>query len=163
MNSSFFACFSRVIFSKPALAVEDGARLYSMAVQANVDLHVYDSDTKVLLDTEEKRLSSTLQVLYRPARGWIEPSEHGSLQTRPGEYYAHPIIGCRARCTYCYLQAQREGRIPLRFHVGMDDFFEELATLLDTAFGRKVFIATGELGDSLADAELFPVGAKMAA
>jgi DNA repair photolyase len=96
---------------------------------------------------------------YRPAGGWIERAEHGSLTVRPYEYYINPIAGCRARCTYCFLQAS-SARMPLRVYVGVESLFAAVRDLLATLpHGIDPLLCTGERADSLADSTIYPVGA----
>jgi len=46
--------------------------------------------------------AGTLIIARRPERGWVSVAEHGTLYVRKDEHYIHPIIGCAARCSYCY-------------------------------------------------------------
>jgi spore photoproduct lyase len=96
---------------------------------------------------------------YRPPRGWIERAEHGALAVREHEYYVSPIVGCRSRCTYCFLQASSL-RVPLRVYAGVDSLLAEVNCLLDS-LPRSVepLLCTGEYADSLADSDLYPVAA----
>lgn len=106
--------------------------------------------------------AGTLALLPRPELGWCSKASHGTLAVRPNEYYLHPVMGCRAYCTYCYLGGREFGRRPLRFHVLVDELYSELAgRSLDRETGTPLY-CTGELADSLMDADLFPVGAALA-
>ena len=104
-------------------------------------------------------MRGTLILLPRPMMGWITPAQHGSLAVREAENYLHPIIGCQAGCTYCYLQARPEGRRPLRMHVRVDELIRAVEEHANRDEGTGPLFSTGELADSLLDAELFPVAA----
>lgn len=110
-------------------------------------------------DLDSSASAGALICGYLPPRGWVERAEHGTLAVRSHEYYLNPIIGCRARCTYCFLQASSL-RMPLRVYVGVSSLFAEIRVLL-ASLPRSVdpLLCTGEYADSLADSNIYPVGA----
>ena len=98
-------------------------------------------------------------VLSRPLKGWLSKAEHGTLGVRPNEYYIDPIVGCRAGCTYCYLQGSTIAQSPMCFHVDLRDLSREIERLVARLDSRdSVLLCTGESADSLAEVSLFPVG-----
>lgn len=99
---------------------------------------------------------------YQPSRGWIERAAHGSLSVRPHEYYVSPIVGCRARCTYCFLQAS-SSRMPLKVYVGVSSLLDSVRALFASLPPSvEPVLCTGERADSLADSAIYPVGALLA-
>jgi DNA repair photolyase len=100
-------------------------------------------------------------LLYRPTTGWIQFAEHGSFVTRTGERYLNPVIGCRSACAYCFLRAHPAGLRPLRVHVGIDELIGEIIADADSSIDLPLY-CTGELADSLGDADILPVGAILA-
>jgi DNA repair photolyase len=113
-------------------------------------------------ELEAHATPGTLICGYAPGSGWIARAEHGSLAVRPNEYYVNPVVGCRYRCTYCYLQGT-SSRLPLRLYLGVPDLIREIDVLFSALPGSiEPRLCTGENADSLADSELYPVGAILA-
>lgn len=152
--------FLRLLISAESIDTLFGKSVMDRFTRADVPIRRV-SEGSIKTD-QWSRLAGTLIVLSRPAQGWITPAQHGTLAVRSFESYLHPITGCQAACTYCYLQARAGGRRPLRFHVRVDELLEEVDAYARSHHGSNSLFCTGELADSLLDAELFPVGAILA-
>lgn len=153
--------YRQLIISKCASKQEFGARILEFFNDAGLSVFVVSTDQ----DIREHKLTydpATLLVMYRPKSGWVQKAEHGILSVRQNEYYIHPIMGCRAKCHYCYLQARTMGRQPMHFYVGIDSLFTELEHCKKAKETEELLFCTGELADSLADAKLYPIGALLA-
>jgi spore photoproduct lyase len=151
--------FQRVLVSRVARELEYGARVVKIATDAGLPVEELPDDEAVVQHNKAD-LPGTLQVLSIPSCGWITKADFGLLATRTQEYYLHPIIGCRFGCTYCYLLAMPHGRRPLRLYVATDALLGDLDQNLRQYSGpsRRLF-CSGELADSLAELDLYPVAA----
>lgn len=151
--------FQRVLVSHTAAQLSHGAEIVRLASVAGVPVKELPNDAAVVQHCEAE-LHSTLQVLSIPPTGWIAKSDFGLLASRVAEYYLHPIIGCRFGCTYCYLLALPHGRRPLRLYVATDDLLESIdQNLKENREGERRLFCTGELADSLAELDIYPVAA----
>lgn len=158
MNSSI-SSFRQLVISKPAREQEQGAKLVRIFQEAGLPIEERADDTAILDKLPTTRASSLL-VLLAPSLGWITPVEYGTLASRLGEHYLNPIMGCQSSCTYCFLRARPGGLRPLRFHVGVNAMlFAIEERLAQVKPGQAALFSTGELADSLGDAELYPVAA----
>jgi DNA repair photolyase len=156
--------FHQLLISRPARAEEHGVIQIERFRAADLPVHELDADADVLAHPAAGNPGSLL-VLHAPPTGWITKAEHGILANRRGEHYLHPIAGCRSSCTYCYLRALPSGHRPLRLHVGLvglGGLFAEIEQHLASATG-PVLYCTGELADSLADIDLYPIATILAA
>ena len=154
--------FRQMLASRRALEQPWGELLARRFRDLGKPLLILDDDDELRGHSDAVR-SGTIHVLYAPSTGWITPAEHGILFDRPGERYLHPILGCRSACTYCYLRAMHIGLRPLRLHVGVDDLLRTLEQDIRVqSTERGLIYCSGELADSLSDADLFPVGAILA-
>ena len=154
--------FRRLLISAPARLTTYGQRVFEKFERAGLPTVELDADGDLQRHPDASRTGSLL-VAHAPSMGWLTVAEHGVLATRPGERYVNPIVGCNSACTYCYLRGQDVGLRPVRLHVGLDSLLAALQADLDAAGpGVRRLYCTGELADSLADAELFPVGALLA-
>lgn len=161
MNPSI-SSFRQLIISKPAREQEQGAKLVRIFQEAGLPIEERADDAAILEKLPTTRASSLL-VLLSPSLGWITPVEYGALASRIGEYYLNPIMGCQSSCTYCFLRARPGGLRPLRFHVGVNDMLRAIEErLAEVKPGQPALFCTGELADSLGDAELYPVAAILA-
>jgi spore photoproduct lyase len=151
--------FLRLLATEDAATSPLGAPIVERFTQVGLPVTILAHEDA---EASISRAGGTLLLLPRPRSGWITRAEHGVLAVRPGENYIHPVMGCMASCTYCYLQARGEGRRPLRFHVCVDELLQELATRRGAGDDYETLYCTGELADSLLDAHLFPVGAALA-
>jgi DNA repair photolyase len=152
--------FRRLLMSADIVGSDHASYILKLARRASIDVH-YEPENNV--DRHEwSSQSGTLIVKTRPETGWLSRAEHGSLAVRKGEYYLHPIVGCRSGCTYCYLLGRPHGRTPLRLHLGIDELIAAIEDRVYSAVGQTLLFCTGELADSLADAQLWPVAALLA-
>jgi len=151
--------FKRILISEEIASTSQARCLMDLAIADALPVHFSPEDaisTHVLAER-----SGTLIAQARPSGGWITPAEHGSLAVRPGEHYIHPAIGCVSRCTYCYLLARPEGRLPLRLHLRIEELISAVEELAGNTHCELLF-CTGELADSLGDAQLWPAAAILA-
>lgn len=149
--------FRELHISRPSAACEWGDRLASAFAYASLPIHWYSSDAEVVSGSGISG-ASVLSVIRTPLAGWISVAQHGTLNVRHREYYVHPIIGCKSACTYCYLQAKPRTRTPLRFHVDLDSLQTAIKDCVAAnSSNGPLLLCTGELADSLADSDLFPV------
>lgn len=154
MTSHVFG-FRRVLVSKPAAEYLYGQEILTRFQEHKQDILLLENDDMVLRHPLARKPASLL-VLVSPKLGWVTRAEHGILSVRPNEYYLHPIMGCRSACSYCYLLARQEGRLPLRIHVGVPLLLEAINKIcIDST--ECLRFCTGELADSLADIEIFPI------
>jgi spore photoproduct lyase len=154
--------FRRLLISAPARLTTYGQRVFEKFERAGLPTVELDADGDLQRHPDASRTGSLL-VAHTPSMGWLTVAEHGVLATRPGERYVNPIVGCNSACTYCYLRGQDVGLRPVRLHVGLDNLLSALQADLNACGpGVRRLYCTGELADSLADAELFPVGALLA-
>jgi DNA repair photolyase len=154
--------FRRLLISAPARKATYGQRVFEKFEREGLPAVEFDTDSDLFNHPDAARAGSVLVTLV-PSMGWLTVAEHGALATRPGERYVNPIVGCNSACTYCYLRGQDVGLRPVRLHVGLESLLAALQADLDAAGpGVRRLYCTGELADSLADAELFPVGAILA-
>lgn len=154
--------FQRLLITKEALVEPQGEEIAAIFEADGVPItrHACDEELEAHPQAESP---GTLQVRTAPFCGWITSADHGLLASRGGEFYLHPVIGCQLGCSYCYLLARPHGRRPLRYHVGLSSLFDALDRNRGSApHPAPLLYSTGELGDSLADADLFPVAALLA-
>lgn len=149
--------FKRLLISGSAREGRLGPELVSRFERCGLEVLSVDSDHDVERHPLRPR-GTTLAARARPAKGWISVPEHGSLFNRPYEFYLHPVIGCRASCDFCFLNAKDHGRVPLTVHTDMADL-EDQVRWTTSAFpvGRVALFSTGELADSLNDSDWYPV------
>jgi DNA repair photolyase len=158
-NVNVTKSFQRLLVSRAARQFEYGAKVVRLATEAGLPVEELPDDEAVLQHCKAG-LPGTLQVLSIPPSGWITEAEFGLLASRPQEYYLHPIVGCRFGCTYCYLLAMPHGRRPLRLYVATDDLLRKIDQNLNGSTDRpRRLFCTGELADSLAELDLYPVAA----
>jgi spore photoproduct lyase len=154
--------FQRMLISSPAREHEFGEKVLRLFERAGLPVEELPDDDAVLQHPEAVKPKSLL-VLCSPEMGWITEAECGILATRLGEHYLNPIVGCRFGCTYCYLLDMPHGRRPLRLYVATDDLLTSLGDNLNRDYGtRPRLFCTGELADSLAELDLYPVAAVLA-
>ena len=152
--------FTRLVISAPAATTEHGRAQIDRFADAQLPVDEVADDEAVSAHPHASQ-PSTLLVKYAPAEGWITSPDHGQLANRRGEYYLNPVSGCRSSCTYCYLRARPSGLRPLCIHVGLPSLFDALES--HSARGMQpVLYATGELADSVADIEIYPIAAILA-
>jgi spore photoproduct lyase len=99
-----------------------------------------------------KTISSGKRILYlRHNRGKF-------IEQCPGTRDAHIccnyliasiIVNCHLDCTYCFLQSYLTERY-ITLNTNVDDFLNEIDSLVESNPGKKLRIGTGELADSLA-------------
>lgn len=153
--------FRRLVISHEALNETWGRTIWNKCRRNNVDTV---ERSAAGLQMFKDLTSGTLIVQVAPDRGWVTQAEHGILSTRPGEYYLNPIEGCRSKCSYCYLRSRPDGLSPLRLYVGIQHLYDAIDGVLARHPGpSEVLFCTGELADSLSDADLYPVGSLLAA
>ena len=151
--------FQRVLISRTAANLKHGAEIVRLAGETSVPVKEFADDATVVQHCEAE-LPSTLQILSIPTTGWIAKADFGLLASRTNEYYLHPIVGCRFGCTYCYLLAMPHGRRPLRLYVATDDLLKSIDhKLKERSAGERTLFCTGELADSLAELDIYPVAA----
>jgi hypothetical protein len=152
--------FKRLLISASVVDADHARYILALARGASIDIRC---ELEESVDQHEwSSRSGTLIIKARPESGWISRAEHGTLAVRKGEYYLHPIIGCRSRCSYCYLLGRPQGRMPLRLHLRIDELIAAIEDQVDLASGESLIFCTGELADSLSDAGLWPVAALLA-
>ncbi|MBR0664004.1 hypothetical protein GXW71_06505 [Roseomonas hellenica] len=152
--------FRRLLISEPALATELGSRQMAAFRGASLPVTELPSDSAALAHEAAQR-PGTLLVLRTPSKGWVTKADYGSLASRPGERHLHPIMGCQSACAYCYLRGMEVGLRPLRFHVDLQDLLSSIDREIATADHQPLLFCTGELADSLGDADLFPIAAEL--
>jgi hypothetical protein len=144
--------FRRLVISPRAGATALGAHLCDSFAETK-------REVRLCSEPEAEASVGSLVCCYEPPERWIRRAEHGALAVREHEYYVNPIAGCRSRCTYCFLQASTQ-RMPLRLYLGFESLFaalgELLASLPDSV---EPLLCTGELADSLAESDLYPIAA----
>jgi DNA repair photolyase len=152
----------RAFVARDAVREAVGRAVMERLQAAGVPVEMVSSDEEVRCHPAARAAGSVL-VLCEPEMGWISAAEHGTLAVRPGERYLNPIAGCRSSCTYCFLRASGTGLQPLRLHVGIDSLFTAIERDARSPDGSPKLYCTGELADSLGDADIFPVAALLAA
>jgi spore photoproduct lyase len=149
--------FRRLVISDPACRTTHGEWLAGQFVERGREILSCGEH-----ELEAHATPGTLICGYAPESGWIARAEHGTLAVRPDEYYVNPIVGCRYRCTYCYLQGT-SSRLPLRLYLGIPDLRREIDALFSALPpSTEPRLCSGENADSLADSELYPIGAILA-
>src|SRR5581483_10099146 len=156
------AGFHRMLVSEPAASSPHGRDLVRLFENAGIPILSFADDEAALAHVDARK-PGTLLVLWTPSMGWITSAEHGVFFVRDGEHYLNPIVGCQFGCTYCYLMARPHGRLPLRLHVGVKELIDALDKHLENRnSGPSPLFCTGELADSLAELDLYPVAAILA-
>lgn len=151
--------FDRLLISQSARKQKYGEYVLQLFKQRGLPVEEFPDD-EALLKHPKAEMPRTLQALVAPPVGWIKEAEFGMLATRASEHYLNPIIGCRFGCTYCYLLALPHGRRPLRLFVGIEDLLHSIDERLQKIEGaHRPLFCTGELADSLAELDIYPVAA----
>jgi DNA repair photolyase len=159
MPMSAIQSFKRLLISEEIASTSQASYLLDLATADALPVH-FVPEAAINTDVLAQR-GGTLIAQARPSIGWITPADHGSLAVRPGEHYIHPAIGCLSKCSYCYLLARPEGRLPLRLHLRIEELISAIEELACDAHSELLF-CTGELADSLGDAQLWPAAAILA-
>lgn len=154
--------FHQLIISIAALAQKYGNDLYQLFIQNNVPVSVMQNDEEIIHSPVFNDLSALI-ALHTPVKGWISKAEHGILTTRENEYYLHPILGCRYGCDYCYLQGFSQKRLPIVFHLNFEGLLGDIDALIATrpVGNSPLLFCTGELADSLAETDLYPIAQEL--
>lgn len=151
--------FQRMIISRPAREYAFGEKVLRLFERAGLPAETVADDDAVRQHPLAVK-PKTLLVLCSPEMGWITEAECGILATRMGEHYLNPIVGCRFGCTYCYLLDMPHGRLPMRLYVATDELLGSLGENLERKSDTQPrLFCTGELADSLAELDLYPVAA----
>ena len=152
--------FRRIFVSREAEDTFHGRTIVLRAAAAGIPVEVLANDAALANATAHSR-TGTLVVQSTPAGGWVKRAEHGLLADRIGERYLNPIEGCQSGCTYCYLRSRPLGLHPIRLNVATDQFFNAITEDLGDGNDARIY-CTGELADSLAEIEIYPIAALLA-
>jgi spore photoproduct lyase len=145
----------RILISEQALHDYLGQEVLSRSALRNIPVHLYPTDDCINL-LPKSELRGAILVTRRPSGGWVKTAVHGELSVRDFQYYINPVIGCQYGCDYCYLKGEQFDKYPLRYHTDIDNLISEIDEII-LLNNSKCLFCSGELADSLAEEELFPV------
>jgi DNA repair photolyase len=152
--------FRSLVISRVARAMRYGDKIARQFETAGLPVEVLSDDVAVMAELESIK-RGTLVVQTAPPRGWIKVAEHGTLAVRQGERYLNPVEGCRSSCTYCYLRSFPLGLKPVRLYIDTDQLLAEIRADSSKCKSARIY-CTGELADSLAEVEIYPIAAILA-